>query len=265
MPLHILDLPVDILALILTPLLVQEDPIPLCPCGYLADSTTGLAVDPLSILLIHPAIHAISAPLFYQGNAFVLDLRWKHGPHVRRCLDEQAEDEAHLDASRHLDGPEDDGTIHRRRHLLTMRPALRRIRCLEMRIVKLRAWIDTQIVPFIKDMIVSGSLAELYIKISAAAAAAAGGSNSMFTRPPLAGLLAILRDPYLRTARLWVSASAGHGAWQPFRLPCSTSAHGAGREVKGEEAELVQIDWARIVKMLDPEGRAVAVMTGGRT
>lgn len=264
MPLHILDLPVDILALILTPLLVQADPIPLCPCGYLADSTTGLALEPLDlvpILLIHPAIHAISAPLFYQGNAFVLDLRGNHGPHVRRCLDGQAEDEAHLDASRLLDGPEDDGTIHRRRDLLTIRPALRRIRCLEMRIAKLRAWIDAQIVPFIKDMIVSGSLAELYIKISAATA---GGSNSIFTRPPLAGLLAILSDPYLRTARLWVSTSAGHGAWQPFRLPCSTSAHGAGREVKGEEVELVQIDWARIVKMLDPEGRAVAVMTGGR-
>ncbi|KAG5938434.1 hypothetical protein E4U53_008013 [Claviceps sorghi] len=281
MPKHILDLPVDIIALILRPLLVQADPIPLCPCGHLADSTTGLSLDALPILLSHPAIHAIAAPLFYQGNTFVLDLRGKHGPHVRRCLDEWAEEEAHADPSRHLEGPEDDGILHRTRDLLTMRSALRRIRCLEMRIVKLRAWVENQVVPLVKDMIVSGGLAELHVRIYAASAAASrsapshaaasrerlstcwpagesdaavDASHSIFTRPPLAGLLAVLSDPYLRTARLWVSSTAAHGAWHPF---CMSRLVGTTSSADGD---LVEIDWGRIVKALDPEGRAKAVM-----
>ncbi|KAG5926321.1 hypothetical protein E4U42_003415 [Claviceps africana] len=281
MPTHILDLPVDIIALILRPLLVQADPIPLCPCGHLADSTASLTPDALPILLSHPAIHAIAAPLFYQGNAFVLDLRGKHGPHVRRCLDEWAEEEAHADPSRRLEGPEDDGILHRARHLLTMRPALRRIRCLEMRIVKLRAWIENQTVPLVKDMIVSGGLAELHVKIYAASSAvsrsapshepagpegfstcpnagasdvAEDASRSLFTRPPLAGLLAVLGDPYLRTARLWVSGTAAHGAWRPFRM---SRLAGAASSADGD---LVEIDWGSIVRTLDPEGRAKAVM-----
>ncbi|KAG5984343.1 hypothetical protein E4U55_005121 [Claviceps digitariae] len=308
MPAHLLDLPVDIIALILRPLLVQAHPIPLCPCGHLPSSsstttTTSLTLDALlPILLIHPAIHAIAAPLFYQGNAFVLDLRGKHGPHVRRCLDELAEDEAaHADPSRYLDGPEDDGMLCRRRDLLAMRSALRRIRCLEVRIVKLRGWIENQIVPLVKDMTVSGGLAELYVKIYAASVcasapspaptpapavavavaskssvpagpagraslstsrppgeldAAMDASHSIFTRPPLAGLLAALSDPYLRTARLWVSGTAAHEAWQPFRMPRSVGASRAGEA----DGDLVEIDWGSIMRVLDPEGRDKAVM-----
>ncbi|KAG6012967.1 hypothetical protein E4U43_007555 [Claviceps pusilla] len=306
MPTHILDLPVDIIALILSPLLVQADPIPLCPCGHLPNSsrTTSLSLGPiLPILLIHPAIHAIAAPLFYQGNTFVLDLRGKHGPHVRRCLDELAgekEDEAaRADPRRWLDGPEDDGILHRTRDLLTVRPALRRIRCLEMRVVKLRAWVENLIVPLVKDMIVSGGLAELFVKIyatsasaSASASAAApsvasestmahdsasrdsssatrpsgemhavlDASRSVFTRPPLAGLLAALSDPYLRTARLWVSGTAAHRAWQPFRMPRSVEARRVGEAAGAADGDLVEIDWGTIVSMLDPEGREKAVM-----
>ncbi|KAG6007994.1 hypothetical protein E4U21_005228 [Claviceps maximensis] len=298
MPTHILDLPVDIIALILSPLLVQADPIPLCPCGHLpststSTSSTSFALDPLlPILLIHPAIHAIAAPLFYQGNTFVLDLRGKHGPHVRRCLDElAAEDEAtpHADPSGYLDGPEDDGILCRRRDLLTMRPVLRRIRCLEMRIVKLRGWIENQIVPLVKDMTVSGGLAELYVKIYAISAPVTSAaakdaiscssasqersgssttrpsgeldpSHSIFTRPPLTGLLAALSDPYLRTARLWISGTVAHGAWQPFRTPPLVEVRRVGKASSAADGDLVEIDWRSIMRVLDPEGRAKAVM-----
>ncbi|KAK2593214.1 hypothetical protein QQS21_009101 [Conoideocrella luteorostrata] len=278
MSLHILDLPVDILALILAPLLVQSDPIPVCPCGSVANNTTlGLSLNPLPILLIHPAIHAIAAPLFYEGNEFALDLRWKHGPHVRRCLDALADEEAHGDPTRRLEGPEDDGIIRRREDLLTLQSALRRIRSLEIKIMKLRGWIDGQIVPLVRDMIVSGCLAELYVKVYTASvmsyqqqqqqqqsrpsSTSEQGNTSMFTRPPLAGLFGLLSDPYLRTARLWVSASVGgHDGWRPFQLPCS----GSRRDDSEDGGDLEEIDWQSIVRILDPEGRDVAVMTGSR-
>ncbi|KAK9437661.1 hypothetical protein VB005_08657 [Metarhizium brunneum] len=259
MSLHFLDLPVDILALILAPLLIQDGPIPLCPCGSTGSSDkdgngdNGISINPVPILLIHPAIYAIATPLFYEGNEFVLDLRLKHGLHARSYLDEEAEEDA-------LDRREgfkyDDVNIRRRREALALEGSLRRIRSLEIKILKLRGWIDARIVPLVRDMIVRGNLAELTVEIYSSGGHAAGGTraqaareSSIFTRPPLAGVLSLLSDPYLRTARLWVSAAAG-GAWEPFRTATAS-------------ADLVQIDWASIVKQLDPEGRQVAVLRDG--
>jgi len=83
--------------------------------------------------------------------------------------------------------------------------------------------------------------------------------HGVFTRPPLAGLLAALSDPYLRSARLWIAATAAHGAWEPFRMPPRVvDAMRAGEEADG--GFLVEIDWGGIVRVLDPEGRAKAVM-----
>ncbi|KAG8409016.1 hypothetical protein J3458_020019 [Metarhizium acridum] len=261
MSLHFLDLPVDILALILAPLLIQDHPIPLCPCGSTESSdkdgngdngNNGISVNPVPILLIHPAIYAIATPLFYEGNEFVLDLRMKHGLHARLYLDELAEEDA-------LDGREgffnyDDMVIRRRREVLVLEGSLRRIRSLKIKILKLRGWIDARVVPLVRDMIVSGNLAELTVEIyssrgTSAQTAREARESSIFTRPPLSGLLSLLSDPYLRTARLWVSATAG-SAWEPFRMSTAS-------------ADLVQIDWASIVKQLDPEGRQVAVLRDG--
>ncbi|KHN96809.1 uncharacterized protein MAM_05365 [Metarhizium album ARSEF 1941] len=265
MSLHFLDLPVDILSLILGPLLIQDQqPIALCPCGS-PESGGGFGTNPLSVLLIHPAIYAIAAPLLYEGNEFVLDLRLEHGLHTRSYLDDRAEE----DASDSRDGlrstKTDDMAIHRRKEMLALQGALGRIRSLEMRISKLRGWIDVRIVPLVRDMIVSGGLAELTVKIYSSAGHAARG-NSIFTRPPLAGVLSLLSDPYLRTACLWVSAAAG-GAWEPFRTSTASAAaaaegHGGG-DGNDDGDGLVQIDWASIVKQLDPEGRQVAVLRDG--
>ncbi|KAK8927513.1 hypothetical protein H634G_05225 [Metarhizium anisopliae BRIP 53293] len=259
MSLHFLDLPVDILALILAPLLIQDGPIPLCPCGSTGSNDkdskgdSGISINPVPILLIHPAIYAIATPLFYEGNVFVLDLRLKHGLHARSYLDEQAEEDA-LDRREGFNY--DDVIIRRRREALALEGSLRRIRSLEIKILKLRGWIDARIVPLVRDMIVRGNLAELTVKIYSSGGHTAGGTRaqaaregSIFTRPPLAGVLSLLSDPYLRTARLWVSATAG-GAWEPFRTATAS-------------ADLVQIDWASIVKQLDPEGRQVAVLRDG--
>jgi hypothetical protein len=254
MALHMLDLPVDILALILTPLLIQgHHPIPLCPCGALADGTKSdknkadITANLVPILLIHPAIYAIAAPLFYQGGKFVLDLGLKHGLHVRRCLDDQAEEDA-AEGRGKLTDTDDTLVIRRRKSLLLLPDALRRIRHLEIKLLKLRGWIDVRVVPLVRDMIVKGTLGTLVIKIYASSADGIG--SSMFTRPPLAGLLSLLSDPYLQTARLWVSAAAAHGgAWKPFCL-----------STPDEHEDLVRIDWARILRQLDPEGREVAVL-----
>ncbi|EFZ03583.1 hypothetical protein MAA_00657 [Metarhizium robertsii ARSEF 23] len=123
---------------------------------------SGISINPVPILLIHPAIYAIDTPLFYEGNKFVLDLRLKHGLHARSYLDEQAEEDA-------LDRREvfnyDDVVIHRRREALALEGSLRRIRSLEIKILKLRGWIDARIVPLMWDMIVCGNLAELTVEI----------------------------------------------------------------------------------------------------
>ncbi|POR37687.1 Uncharacterized protein TPAR_02114 [Tolypocladium paradoxum] len=65
MGLHFLDLPVDILSMILRPLLVSRSPVQLCTCTSApADASAHL----LRVLMTHPAVHAIASPLFYEGN-----------------------------------------------------------------------------------------------------------------------------------------------------------------------------------------------------
>ncbi|KAG6291237.1 hypothetical protein E4U09_004033 [Claviceps aff. purpurea] len=297
MPLNLLDLPVDVLDLILRPLLVQADAITLCPCGYLERreaprvgpqgrllvegihyTLARFLVEPLPILLTHSAIYGIASRLFYRGNIFVLNLQGIHGAHVWNCLHDFSEGAlSHAEASQSIsvaEGSDD----NRKRKILKMRPALRRIRFLEIRIVHLQLWIETLVLPLVRDMITSGNLTQLHVKLYAPhdiqgatlfmASEYSRGSSSLvfwppldmdgsdastpiFERTPLAGLLDALANPQLRIARLWVSGTAANDeAWRPFRIPRFVGARGGVEAGLSAVGDSVEIDWRSITRVL---------------
>ncbi|KJZ77462.1 hypothetical protein HIM_03186 [Hirsutella minnesotensis 3608] len=181
MGLNLLDLPVDILYLILRPLVVSRAPIPLCPCAGAPSD-----IRPLPVLLSHPAVHAVACPLLYEGNIFVLDVRGDHGPHVRRCLEEAraaAEDkdgegrQGLATASDLDDDGEDDAMAAKRGPLLLQRGALRRMSRVEVRIAKLRAWLQSLAVPVLADMAMGGTLSELLVYVHDSSGAGHGRNN----------------------------------------------------------------------------------------
>ncbi|KAG5940517.1 hypothetical protein E4U60_000453 [Claviceps pazoutovae] len=300
MPLNLLDLPVDILELILRPLLVQADAITLCPCGFLErreDLRVGrrppggllveaihytlarFFVEPLPILLIHSAICSIASRLFYQGNMFVLNLRGVHGAHVWNCLYDFSEGTlSHSEASQSINVAEGSDD-YRKGTILTMRSALRRIRFLEIRIAHLHHWIETLVLPLVRDMIASGSLTQLHVKLYAphdvqgatlfmASEYPSGlsslvfwppsdmdgsdASTAIFERTPLAELLDAVANPQLLTARLWVSGTAANDeAWRPFRIPRFVGARGGVEAGLSAVRDLVEIDWRSITRVLE--------------
>ena len=221
MRLYFLDLPIDVLSMILTPLLVSESAIQLCTCtGAPADVSANV----LRVLLIHPAVHAIASPLFYEGNVFVLDTGGQHGPHVRRCLEAAAE--------------KDDAFVMKpRRDVLLERAALRRVRRLEVRVDKLRAWVDWLIVPLLEDMTLRGSLSELTLIVPGPPAGEPDAAEAVFARPPMTGLLRVLADPYLCLARLRIHPSRRIGS---SRL---------------DDTKDTEVDWRAVLQRSDPEGR----------
>lgn len=238
--LNILDLPVDILALIFQPLLTASSAISLCPCA-------ASPVDPLALFLAHPAFHAIAAPLFYAANGFLLDLGGAHAGHVRHVV---------LTPPQFVLPPP-------RAMLLTTPDALRRLRALEVRVDRLRGWVHDVCVPLVADMVVRGALEHLVVRVRYSGLSDAGrraGSNSdlaLFARPPLLGLLRLLADPYLRTARLWVAARHPP-AWCRFHRSDAGCdgliAAGTGTDPDPE----LEVDWRDILREVDPEGRQVA-------
>lgn len=270
--LHLLELPVDVLNLILTPLLVSSTPVPLCPC-------TRSPIDPTDVFLIHPALYTIAAPLFYRVNTFVLDASGSHGQHVRRLL---------------MPGSGVPMT-RAREQLLTTRDALMRIAKLHFRADRMRGWLHDVIVPTIQDMVVQGSLEHFVLRVSYSNCE---GSQSwikhmqhrqdkdldMFTRPPLEGLLRILADPYLRTSELWVdachipvwcrfhprqicrrariSSNSNSGTPPPSAVPPPhplEKTPGRSSGVDGRDGGAVEIDWRELRRVVDPERRDVAV------
>lgn len=228
MGLHLLDLPVDLLYLMLRPLLVSRERIQLCPCA-------GPPVDvrPLAVLLTHPTVHAVACPLLYEANVFALDVRGEHGPHVRRCLGDAAAAGA---AEPGTDDEEPGAGLHRGPSpLLLQRSALRRMSTVELRVGRLRAWVDWHVVPLLSDMALGGALAALDVYVSAPGDQHAPPTADVLARPPLPGLLRVLGDPYLRRARLlWVS--------------------GGGADEDPEEAA-AEVDWREMLREADPEGR----------
>lgn len=249
---HILELPVELLSLIFQSVLTSPLPIPLCPC-------TASPINPLPYLLIHPMIHAIIAPLFYTTNTFVLDVTGPHAQHVRRSLAAAAT--ATADPTGLL--PQQ----YRRATLLTTPEALGRLASLDLRFDRLRGWLHELVVPMVQEMIVQGSLEHLSVWARHVEPAGhAGGRRpdqdsrdvAMFVRPPLAGLLRVLGDPYLRTARLWVDGRHA-SAWCRFhaRGPCSDDARRLPAEADNGP---VEVDWRDIMRTVDPEGRGVAAV-----
>ncbi|KAF4965676.1 hypothetical protein FSARC_6542 [Fusarium sarcochroum] len=238
--LNILDLPVDILSLILKPLVTCSTPIQLCPC-------TASPIDPLPILLSHPSLHTIATPLLYAGNEFLLDATGSHAQHIRRELQSAP--------------PGADERLPGRATLLTTPDALRRIARMEVRIDRLRGWLGTDIVPLLTELAVQGRMDYLTVWVRTPAEpkkpmhfrpVKPGKDLDMFARPPLEGLLRVLADPYLLSARLLVDA-------RHARTWCRFHAGGCGAEESGAP-ERVEIDWREILRVVDPERKEIAVV-----
>ncbi|KAH7155418.1 hypothetical protein B0J13DRAFT_618868 [Dactylonectria estremocensis] len=292
--LNLLDLPVDILSIILQPLVTSPTPIQVCPCA-------ASPINPLAVLLTHPALHAIAAPLLFTANEFVLDGTGPHAQHVRRRL---AEAEAAEEAEAGQDAMAPASS------LLTTRDARLRMANLLVRFDRLRGWVHDGLVPMLMDMVVQGALEHLTVWVRSPpegrhpqvqpvrrsrAAGNGGGGNgaedlAMFTRPPLEGLLRVLADPFLRTARLWVDSRRHVRAWCRFHaggpggIGCGAGAGaetaGAHREASREEARpatvggwgqqededmVLEIDWRLILRVVDPERKDVALVGDGRS
>lgn len=272
MSLHLLDLPVEILRQILRPLLTAPESITLCPCRRHAssrrdDSKNGDDDDDddeppppsfftypvLPLLLIHPRLHAVACPLLFEANRFVLDLTGTHHMHVRRWL-------KHRDAATRITPverrQEEDGLSSLSTRLpptlLGTTDALRRIPNLAIRLDRLRSWIQDAVVPAVSDMTLRGSLRSLEIRL---AVARTPPRTDALLRPPLSGLVGLLSDPYLDSARLRVRGGGG-GGWDPWRVD---------EEEEGEgEGEGDVVDWRALVRAVDPEGsRFPDVAAGG--
>lgn len=237
--LTILDLPVDILALILRPLLVSATPISLCPCSS-PPSPLASPTRLLPVLLIHPSLHAIACPLFYAANSFTLDLSGAHHAHARRIVRQPTPSLGETDADLSLPPL-----------LLRSPSALRRIHRLVLTLDRLRGWLADTLVPLLQHMVVGGCLARLEVRVRGAAAHAHGDK---LAHPPFGTVLALLADPDLREARLRVQREHG-GAW------CGFHADGCGRATGGGEAGdgLVEVDWRRMLREVDPGGRELGV------
>lgn len=257
MGLHLLDLPVDILSMILTPLLVSAYPIKLCTCS----ESLPRDVDPLPVMLVHPALYAIASPLFYEGNEFELDTRGEHGPHVRHCLEDAADAAAKREPVL-LTQDDDDGlSLDPRGKLrapiatsvLVERASLRRVKRLHVYVEKLRQWIDVLLVPLLSDMVLAGNLAALTLVVLTASGKNVATRRDVYARRPLASLVRLLADPYLRERRLWVSAA--HGLDPPDGGP--------GQSRQFGEHEYAPVDWRTAVRLADPEGRERVIGLGG--
>ncbi|KAL6876647.1 hypothetical protein J3F83DRAFT_712219 [Trichoderma novae-zelandiae] len=286
-PLHLFDLPVDILSLILSQLLTAPNNgvIPLCPC-----TANPLATNPVPIFLVHPSLYAIAHPLFYgPANTFLLDLTGHHASHVRRFIDDAAED-AQDDAQRSGGGGSRQQQQQARERLLLRRTggqflllsqqARRRVRRFEMRFDRLRGWLWDDLGPLLQDMAVRGELGALALLVDESSASRERAQSTsraflrekrrVFERPPLEGLVRLLADPGIREARLRVKARHQR-AWCEFHpgRECGSpsfleqrpgdAGDGGGDVLKREDEGVVDVDWRAILSMVDPEGRRRAV------
>lgn len=272
-PLHLFDLPVDILSLILQPLLTAPDGgiIPLCPC-------TASPVNPVPIFLIHPSLYAIAHPIFYgPANTFVLDLTEGHATHVRRFIENAAED---LPGDSEWSGRQRTQNHVLLRHtggrfLLLSQEARRKVHRLEMRIDKLRGWLWDDLGLFLQDMAVKGDLSDLNLLVDFSAATKERSNSisraflrekkTVFEKPPLEGLVRLLADPGIRMASLRVKGRHDR-AWCEFHQggDCILKSFlrvrdGGDDATKKEDEEVVEIDWRAIIKMIDPEAKRRAV------
>lgn len=274
-PLHLFDLPVDLLSLILQPLLTAPNGgiISLCPC-------TASPVNPVPIFLAHPSLYAIAHPIFYgPANTFVLDLTQGHASHVRRFIENATEDlpgdvewsgrqqqTQDYDLLRHSGG----------RSLLLSQEARRKVHRLEMRIDKLRGWLWDELGLFLRDMAVRGDLSDLSLLVDystgtkertkSISRAFLREKKTVFEKPPLEGLVRLLADPGIRMASLRVKGRHDR-AWCDFHqggdciLKSFLRVREGSDDVMGkkEDEEVVEIDWRAILRVVDPEAKRTAV------
>ncbi|KFH45529.1 hypothetical protein ACRE_036840 [Hapsidospora chrysogenum ATCC 11550] len=258
-PLHLLDLPIEILTLIIQPLLTTTHPISLLTWSSSSPASARFAHPSaiLPILLTHPRLHAIATPLLYNHHEFLLDLTAQRHARTRRAFT--------------------DPLLRRGTLLGCGENTLRRIARLTLRLDRLRGWMADRVVPLLSDMVLRGQLARLDVFLTTDPSAGhhvryepekqlaatvrrtgAGGPGA----PPLAGIVGVLADPYLRRASM--SIQTRHGAeWCQFHAarggPC-------GAEEAGEEEGVVEVDWRDMIREADPAGEyfPVAKATGGR-
>lgn len=280
-PLNLLDLPVDILALILTPLLKFNHTIELCPCDGHASVDAQLD-QARSILLVHPHLHAVACPMLYSLNSFRLAITSRgHGSIQSKYL-QSYHYNAKFESVRRKRGfgftddeqgkaeAEERRLVLGKLRLFTTESARRRVRRFELVLGSRRGWVDQVVTPVLADMVLAGNLAALSVRlwydaqdarhrqsyaVRSGRAEDAGGDAVIFTKPPLAGLFRLLADPYLETAELFVGR--GHPpAWCKYHEKTETSRQGASRMSCPTG---VLVDWRAIVRdVLDPEGIDVA-------
>ncbi|KAG6059874.1 hypothetical protein E4U17_005457 [Claviceps sp. LM77 group G4] len=291
MSLRLLDLPVEILEHILSPLLVQkQNPIALCPCGSSSYTSVSLYVRPLRILLIHPVIYDIAVRLFYGANTFLLDLDGDHVYHMSplsrmRCAEEFPYRSFNCAVAY---GP-------RKRRLLETKAAVRRIRRVDVSTYRPK-YFENALLPLLEEMLLNGALTELHIRIShgftrctasepcslfyllsigdwklyKSLCASLINNNKdtadarirIFTLPPLMRLLTVMGNPKLLTSQLWIDPEADHWLlWEPFRMRPSVGACEAREEaVRSPYRGPVEIDWRSILRTIDPEAGDKAIM-----
>lgn len=107
-----------------------------------------------------------------------------------------------------------------------------------IKVDRLRKWIQDDIVPIVSDMTIHGQLLQLHLYLSVPF------KPEALLRPPLSGLFALLTDPYLHSARLWVDADRG---WPQVS---DGGSQGCGADGDG----LVEIDWRSVLDEADPDG-----------
>lgn len=274
---NLLDLPIDILALILTPLVKFDTAIELCPCPDHGELGDRLEVA-RSVLLVHPHLHAIACPMLYRLNAFKMSIvSGMHGGLQTKMLQAYY----HSDASGRgrvepalfddaIDVPGSLAAEERREmgklQLFVTPSARRRIRTFVLEVGCHRGWIDQVVTPVLSDMILAGNLASLSItllyrspdtmarKNFATANPHASTLSSekdpvIFTKPPLRGFFQVLADPDLETSRLFLSRRHPP-AWCKYH---SRDLHHDYQRENGPSTALV--DWKAIIReVLDPNG-----------
>jgi hypothetical protein len=275
-PLHLFDLPVDILSLILQPLLTAPNGgiISLCPC-------TASPVNPVPIFLTHPSLYAIAHPIFYgPTNTFVLDLTQGHASHVRRFIEDAAEDlPSDVEWSGRQQQTQNQVLLRHTggRFLLLSQEARRKVHRLEMRIDKLRGWLWDELGLFLRDMAVRGDLSDLSLLVDystvnrertkSISRAFLRERKNIFEKPPLEGLVRLLADPGIRVASLKVKGRHDR-AWCDFHQggDCILKSFLRVREGgdddasrKKQDEEVVEIDWRAILRVIDPDAKRTAV------
>ncbi|KAK0386970.1 hypothetical protein NLU13_5283 [Sarocladium strictum] len=221
-PLNFLELPVDVLNLILSPLLTYSDPIPIFPDFRPLSHPVPSAV---TILLIHPALLPIANHILY-GNEFLIDLTTSSTSLNRGLLQD-------------LSSSEDP------------RATLRKVRRLTVHLDKLRGFVTDIVGPLLQDMTQAGELRDLSIFIS--------GRATLHREPllnlPLQALLRCLADPDIACARLCVLRASQRNGWSEFHRVDSMASPSKAQQPWAE------LDWRAMIRIIDPDGKEVPAGT----